>query len=165
MSNYIRYAAATVVLGLAGVVISGANVFGTERNIIKFHQPPAELHTLDLGAAGHSDGDILFFKAALVAETGRNAVLEGYLTTIGEANAKDHVEDRFSHMIIDFGKGSTIIVEGRSAYTDVDTEMVKNVPRLRAVVGGTGDYIGARGQISTVRNDDNSYDHSIELVP
>ena len=42
--------------------------------------------------------------------------------------------------------------------------MAANTEQVRAVIGGTGTYIGARGQVTTVRNDDGSYEHSFELL-
>jgi alpha-D-ribose 1-methylphosphonate 5-triphosphate synthase subunit PhnG len=42
--------------------------------------------------------------------------------------------------------------------------MEPGVGQVRAVIGGTGDYIGATGQITTTRNDDGSYDHVVELI-
>jgi hypothetical protein len=42
--------------------------------------------------------------------------------------------------------------------------MTSGVPRLRAVIGGTGRFIGARGQMSTLRKDTGHYLHTITLV-
>ena len=52
---------------------------------------------------------------------------------------------------------------------DIDLKYQKNnflkqKPQLRAVVGGTGIYMGARGQLTTVRNEDGTYEHLIELM-
>lgn len=38
------------------------------------------------------------------------------------------------------------------------------MPQIRAVIGGTGDYMGARGQLTTTRNEDGTYEHLIELM-
>ena len=43
-------------------------------------------------------------------------------------------------------------------------EITEEAPQVRAVVGGTGDYFAARGQVTTVRHKDGSYDHTIELA-
>jgi hypothetical protein len=42
--------------------------------------------------------------------------------------------------------------------------MAAGAAQLRAVVGGTGDFIGARGQVATTRNDDGSYRHEFTLL-
>ena len=68
-------------------------------------------------------------------------------------------------MVFDFGEGNTIVVGGKSIYPNIDkSEIVENQPQLRAIIGGTGSFIGARGQISTKRNDDGTYEHLVELV-
>ena len=164
MRNYLTYGAGLAFLGLA-VFATHASADGQPRTVIKLHQARPELHTIDVAPKGHSDGDILTFEADLTGENGRHAVLDGYLITVDEANASEPDEDRYSHMVVDFGDGSTIVAEGRSSYSAAATEMANNKPRLRAVVGGTGEFIGARGQISTWRNEDGSYDHTIELLP
>lgn len=164
MNKYFIYGAGLMLLGLAGFA-SGAIADTQARTIIKLHQAPPELHNIDAAPAGHSDGDILTYEAQLTGENGRHATVDGYLIIVDEANADEPEEDRFSHMVVDFGEGSTIVVEGRSAYSPTAVEMANNKPRLRAVVGGTGEYIGARGQVSTWRNADGSYDHTIELLP
>lgn len=165
MHKYISYGVGLFLLGAGSVMLSGGPVIGQARTILKLHQAPPELHNIDVAPTGHSDGDILTYEAELTAENGRHVTLDGYLVIVDEANASETEEDRFSHMVFNFGDGSTIVAEGRSAYTATAIEMENNVPRLRAIVGGTGEYIGARGQISTVRNEDGSYDHSIELIP
>lgn len=165
MRKYFTQGVALVLFGLAGLGLSVDGVTGQTRTIIKLHQAKPELHNIDVAPAGHSDGDILTYEAELQGENGRHATLDGYLVIVDEANDSESEEDRFSHMVFDFGNGSTIVAEGRSPYTAKAIEMVNNAPRLRAVVGGTGEYIGARGQISTWRNEDGSYDHTIELIP
>ena len=42
--------------------------------------------------------------------------------------------------------------------------MTSSEPQTRAIVGGTGIYLGARGQITSTRNADGTYTQLIELV-
>jgi len=42
--------------------------------------------------------------------------------------------------------------------------MAQDAPQLRAVVGGTGRFIGARGQVLTTRRDAGHYEHSFTLL-
>ena len=80
--------------------------------------------------------------------------------------AKDEVsEDRIASMVFDLGNADTLVISGKSVYPyRHKPQMDKNNPQIRAVIGGTGKYIGARGQIATTRNDDETYTHLIELV-
>ena len=43
-------------------------------------------------------------------------------------------------------------------------EIANDVPQVRAVIGGTGKYIGASGQVTTIRNQNGSYVHTVELL-
>jgi hypothetical protein len=57
------------------------------------------------------------------------------------------------------------VISGKSVFPHSgELEIAKNNPQIRAIVGGTGKYIGARGQISTTHDDDEGYTHVIELV-
>ena len=42
--------------------------------------------------------------------------------------------------------------------------MSADLPQLRAVAGGTGDFIGARGQVMTTRNADDTYRDEFTLI-
>lgn len=155
---------ALAAISLADVSVVGGTAAAQERVVIKLHQAPPELTTIDNGAVGRSGGDIMTFEAPLTGENGRKAILNGYVVTVDTANAAEGSEDRLSHMVFDFGKGTTIVTAGRSSYTPVEVEITDEIPQVRAVIGGTGDYIAARGQVTTVRHKDGSYDHIIELV-
>ena len=41
--------------------------------------------------------------------------------------------------------------------------MSADAPQLRAVLGGTGTYVAAAGEVETVRNADGSYSHRFTL--
>ena len=43
-------------------------------------------------------------------------------------------------------------------------EMTPSAPQLRAVVGGTGSYMGARGQVATTHDADGTYRHEFTLL-
>ena len=134
------------------------------KQTIKLHQQPPALVSVDLGTAGNSDGDMLALQAALEGSGGAKATLYGPPLTVGIPHGADKTEDRAGQIYVDFGGGNSIVVAGRSVYGGGEKEMPKGAPQLRAVIGGTGAYIGARGQVTTVRNADNSYDHVIELL-
>ncbi len=56
------------------------------------------------------------------------------------------------------------MVAGEVIYPGEDVEMTQNAEQLRAVVGGTGEFMGARGQVETTHNDDGSYRHEFTLL-
>ncbi len=134
-----------------------------KRTLTIRQEKPALSH-VDLGASGASHGDILAFEAAISAGGDVKGIMYGMLTTVGIPEGDDSFEDRVGQIFLNFGGGHSIVVSGMSVYKDNAREMDPGAPQLRAVVGGTGDYIGARGQMTTTRNADGSYEHVVELL-
>lgn len=132
---------------------------------IKLHQDTPKLTVIDVGAKGKSHGDMVAFEAKVHGENGLNGIMNGLLITVDLVEGDETLEDRLSQIDIDFGGGDSLVISGKAVYPGGESEMTKGAPQLRAVVGGTGKYIGARGQITTTRNSDGSYDHVIELLP
>jgi hypothetical protein len=153
-------AALTVLISLS---LAGA-ASTAEHRTFKIRQEAPVLVTVDVGDAGSSHGDILAFEAKLTTDGGGAGTLRGMLTTVDIPDGDDLFEDRVGQLVFDMGDGGMLIVAGTSVYPDKSVEMAANAPQIRAVIGGTGAYIGARGQVTTVRNADGSYEHSFELV-
>ena len=130
----------------------------------KFYQAPPELSTLDAGQEGRSPGDIVAFKATARSESGETAYINGYDVIIDVAGGAEPVEERFTYVVVEFGDNSTMIVAGKSMYNPKLVEIANDVPQVRAVIGGTGKYIGASGQVTTIRNQNGSYVHTVELL-
>ena len=134
--------------------------------IIKINQEVPNIIHIDLDKEGTSHGDLLAFDADVITNNNIKGKLSGYLLTIfiPEEN-HENFQEKMLQMVFDFGEGNTIVVGGKSIYPNIDkSEIVENQPQLRAIIGGTGSFIGARGQISTKRNDDGTYEHLVELV-
>ncbi|MCX7350678.1 MAG: hypothetical protein NTZ54_14550 [Alphaproteobacteria bacterium] len=153
-----------VMILLAAAACSIGSAFAMERTVIKLHQEAPELHSIDLPPVGHSDGDILAFEANLTGDNGVKAIMDGFLMTVDLAGATENVEDRVGQFTIDFGDGSSLLISGKAVFAATATEMSNETPQIRSVVGGTGTYIGARGQITSVHHADGTCDHMIELV-
>ena len=128
-------------------------------------QDKPSLAHVDIGRKGQSHGDLMAFDAAVQATNGEKGKLSGFVLTV-DIPEKEHevFQDRIDSMVFDFGNANTLVISGKAAYPHRgELEIAKNIPQIRAIVGGTGKYIGARGQITTVR-DDEGYTHVIELV-
>jgi hypothetical protein len=57
-----------------------------------------------------------------------------------------------------------IIALGVADYSPAAGEFEADKPRARAVLGGTGKYMGARGQLMSTRNADGSYTQVFTLL-
>ena len=156
---------------LVAALLSAMTIFGVGEassevavKIMKFHQSAPHLSTLDAGQAGRSPGDIVAFAATVKGEDGLTAELNGYDVIMDIAGETEQVEDRFTYVVVNFGDNSTMIVAGRSTFSPASPEIANGSPQVRAIIGGTGKFIGALGQVTTVRNPDGSYDHIVELL-
>ena len=150
------------VLGVALVALAGMGTsWAGERKILKVHQDPPALVQLDLGANGPSHGDVAAFDAKVRDEAGRMGTLHGLLVTVEPAASEEH---RFGQLFFDFGNGNGIVVAGKRLFPRGQREISSGKEQLYAIIGGTGDFIGARGQLSSVRNADGSYDHLFTLL-
>lgn len=136
-----------------------------ETNVFMVRQEAPVLAHADLATEGASHGDMLAFQAKFTTEAGTAGVLNGLLITVDIADGElDVLEDRIGQLAFDFGNGDSILAGGQSVYPGTDHEMSADAPQLRAITGGTGTYMGARGQITTTRNTDGSYEHMFELM-
>ena len=148
----------------AAALLASSPASAKDHILFKIRQDAPHLTQVDLGDKGASHGDMLAFEAGLTAEDGTKGMLSGVLITVDLPDGDDLFEDRIGQLVFTLGSGDTIVVAGVSNYTEATAEMNAGQPQIRAVIGGTGRYLGARGQVTTSRNADGSYEHAFELI-
>jgi hypothetical protein len=162
---------ALAVAGVIGFALGSARVLPAAqaapptRTIVLTQQPPA-LHPVDLHLEGASVADMVLYEASVAGEQGESGMLTGFLITadVPDAETGDVHQDRLGQLSFDLGNGNSLVVAGEAIYPGEDVEMTANAEQLRAVVGGTGEFMGARGQVETTRNDGGSYRHEFTLL-
>ena len=128
-------------------------------------QSKPEIQHIDLGSPGMSLGDILAFEAPFTTKDGEKGKMLGMVTIVSlPTGPNDPFLDRIISAVLDFGENNTLIVGGKSVYNSYQSEIKDNAPQIRAVIGGTGRFIGARGQITTSRSPSGNYEHVIQLL-
>lgn len=137
-----------------------------QTHTLVLNQDPPSLRTVDGGASGVSAGDTLFYEARITGEHGESGMLTGVLMTadVADPETGDLDADRLGQLSYDLGNGNTLLAIGETVYRAENLEISANLPQLRAVVGGTGSFMGARGQVMTTRNPDGSYRHEFTLI-
>ncbi len=125
---------------------------------------------IDVGEEGHSHGDIRIFEGLLTEKNenvvGRYTAMQNTVSLAQKSDNSDEVhEDRFRTIIFEFDDGSTMIATGISHFTVGEPRFAMNDPRVRAIIGGTGKYVGARGQITTTRIGEFLYEVKFEILP
>jgi hypothetical protein len=149
-------------LALASLTFAGTAAADQILTIVQ--GPPAITH-VDIGADGSSHGDIMAFQAPFTAQDGTTGTMSGMVVTVDiDIGDGGHFLDRIAQIVVDFGASDTLVIGGIASYTGGAVEMAPDAPQLRAVIGGTGRFIGARGQVLTTRRDTGHYEHSFNLL-
>jgi len=160
----------TILFGLlASLQLTAAPEMKVTTALTITQELPTLVH-VDVGSEGGSHGDMLAFTAEVTTDGGIKGVLSGLLTTVSIPVRNGEIfQDRIANMVFYLGGGNTLVVGGKAVYphnegVEMGAEMNINLPQLRAILGGTGTFIGARGQIYTTRNEDGTYEHRVQLV-
>ena len=163
-----------IILGAAAIATSvliaacGAHSNNPSTETLTIYQDAPKMSLLDLGAPGNSLGDVYHFSAALHSERGGPVTGEviGSKTLVKmPSDANPNLERRATLMFFTFADGKDqIIAFGAADYSPSTPEFDAGQPVIRPVLGGTGEYIGARGQLSSTRNADGSYTQVFTLL-
>jgi hypothetical protein len=122
----------------------------------------AEVVRHDEGATS-ARGDATFFKANLKKGGENFGTLSGMITAHDIAGGGDN-EVRLRQLVFDLPSGQ-LVAMGSSTYKTGDDFVPLEVGRSTtiAIVGGTGDYFGASGQLVTTRRANGTYRQVIFL--
>ena len=130
------------------------------------YQNAPALKPLDLGPPGNGPGDAYYFSAPLHSSPGGPVTGEVFGSkTVVAAQADPNSEKRATVLFFTFGDGrDQIIALGVVDYPPTAAEFNPDKPVMRAILGGTGKYMGARGQLTSTRDRDGSYTQVFTLV-
>ena len=169
-SNFLAVLRRRVASGVrAGAAILGAGLLAScglsEKTLVltQASGDNVELNALDLNPSGAA-GDVTTFEAPIAKEGQPYGSLMGTMTKVGSIGAglNKKREERLLIAVFDLPQGQ-ISVLGVSYYREGDLLLPAGEPVTRAIVGGTGAYVGVDGEVTTVRNQDGSYTHTLRL--
>lgn len=106
-------------------------------------------------------GDFFTFVAAVSTEDGRTGTLMGEHETTSVPGEGAVGEHRVGVAIFDLGDGDTIVFGGHTPVENVQEMITAGTPLTLAIVGGTGAFTGAEGEILSVRAADGSWTHTL----
>ncbi|MGF7161309.1 hypothetical protein FHS85_002944 [Rhodoligotrophos appendicifer] len=150
--------------GAACLCLAAAPPAKADQTFSIVQDKPALTH-IDVGPSGPSHGDILAFEAPFTSQDGAKGIMSGMLTTVDMPDTEgDPFQDRIATIVLDFGGIDSLVIGGKSLYAKGQAEMTADAPQVRAVIGGTGRFLGARGQVTTTRKDAGHYEHVVQLV-
>lgn len=163
-----------IVTGLAAlfasVLITACGAHSTNQSTENFtvYEDAPKMSQLDLGMPGKSLGDVYHFVAPLHSTPGGPVTGEliGSKTLVNvPTEANPNLERRATLMFFTFhDHQDQIIAFGVADYSPTAPEFEHGHSAVRAILGGTGKYIGARGQVTSTRNADGSYTQVFTLL-
>jgi len=154
----------------ASVLITACGAHSSNQSSENFtvYEDTPKMSLLDLGAPGNSLGDVYHFSAPLHSERGGPVTGEviGSKTLVKVAtDTNPNLERRATLLFFTFAdRKDQIIAFGVADYTPSAPEFDAGQPAVRAILGGTGKYMGVRGQVISTRNADGSYTQVFTLL-
>lgn len=124
------------------------------------HQDRANVVHVTDGNEDH--GDVMTYEGGITGPDGLEGVIAGFNTS-----ARRHGEthwDRVGMATFSFAGDDSICVSGVVRYEADQQHSTPDTRHVSAVVGGTGQFIGVRGELASVRNADGSFTHTFTLV-
>src|SRR6266480_6923273 len=156
------------VLGSTLMVACGLHSTTAPTETFTVYEDAPTMKLLDLGEPGNSPGDVFHFFAPLHSSPGGPVTGEvfGSKTLVKLATeANPDLEQRATLLSFTFSdRHDQIIALGVADYSPSAGEFNADKPRARAILGGTGRYMGARGQLTSTRNADGSYTQVFTLL-
>ena len=151
-------------IGFFAVSTLAAQLTFADQTIIIVQDVPTIEH-VDLGTAADSSGDVTSFVAEITHEDGTQGTMHGLLQAVTTKQVNGNVVvKKHAQIVMDLGDGDTLIINGSASYPIGDPEMAANMSQLRAITGGTGRYVGARGQMKTTRKENGKYEHEVLIL-
>jgi len=170
MNAIVRQRIAATCALLTSIVMAACGQHSTNPSTETFtvYEDAPKMSLLDLGAPGNSLGDVYHFSAPLHSERGGPATGEviGSKTLVKvPTEANPNLERRATLMFFTFDdRKDQIIAFGVADYSPNVPEFEAGQAVVRAILGGTGKCIGARGQLTSTRNADGSYTQAFTLL-
>ena len=164
-----RIMTAAAALSVSALIAAcGAHSTNPSNETFTVYEDAPKMSLLDLGAPGNSLGDVYHFSAPLHSKPGGPVAGEiiGSKTLVKvPTDANPNLERRATLMFFTFADGNDqIIAFGAADYSPNVPEFAAGQPVVRPILGGTGKYMGARGQVTSTRNADGSYTQVFTLV-
>ena len=129
------------------------------------HGPTPAPTLLDMGETGDSVGDVRIWRFSAKSSDNQAVMMDWLMTTTGYAEHTTELESRITLSVVSFDDGGkdTIQLQGVGLYPITGSTLESDVTLERAVIGGTGQYAGASGTVTSTHLTDGSWRHVFNL--
>jgi len=120
---------------------------------------------LDLGEPGDSAGDQRIWQFDGQTADKKSVMTDWIMTTTSRTSSIKGLESRVTLGVFSFGKDKkdTILIQGLGFYPTTGSTLKSDAVLERAVIGGTGQYAGAVGVVTSTHFDDDTWQHVFTL--
>lgn len=124
---------------------------------------PSMVTTVEASSSDAPIGVQRYFQ--IPATEPENGMISGSLTVLAEDYPEVGQELRGSNLIFQFGSlADQLVVGGVAAYEIAEPALGLDVVTTRPIVGGTGTFAGAVGEVDTTHNSDGTWTHVFRYV-
>ena len=154
--------ASVIAIGVLGIPAAHADV--KPKKLVVFQDPPSIRHNEEIIQVGQL-GSVLYFESKLRNKSGDEVgMLSGHITVTDVTPYSAYNKTRYRELVFQLPEGQIVALGA----ADYDQKMLTrfdddNAPVTIAVVGGTGKYRSARGEVVTSRPGFGNYRHVITL--
>ncbi|HIG65727.1 MAG TPA: hypothetical protein EYQ43_09305 [Methyloprofundus sp.] len=148
---------------LSGFDLKSYNLLDNNYITLVLNQGVPKVDMLTTKVGDDLEAVIIFTAPLTTLENELVGELAGFLTILDTDNSQQVDETRFRNLAFMLKDGQ-IIANGAGEYTSSLTEMPVERPSIIAIIGGTGKYMGARGEVETRKNADGTYRHIFKLL-
>ena len=134
------------------------------KTLCLFNGPPT-LADFALGQQNGEIGDVYTYHADLT-DADKKVVGQIHGVMVRTSGATDKADcHRMTSVELDWhDSDDSLVIMGAHGYLKGQKEAPPGTPILRAIVGGTGGYMGARGQLKSTKMEDGWYRHELTLL-
>lgn len=174
-TNRVRRRAAWSLLalsGLFGLASCGSDSAGADgadgavvETVTVLHPAPPAPTLIDAAPAGPSVGDVRIFHYPARTESGEEVGADWVMTTTAMDSPSQGVETRVATAVFHFGAGTDdeLLLEGVALYPGESATLKEATTIHRALIGGSGKYAGATGDVVSTHLPDGSWKHVFRI--
>lgn len=156
--------ALTILAPLTLLAVTACGDDGGETITVRHGEVPTPV-LVDGGDEGPSAGDLRIFHFDGEADDGESVTMNWMMTTTAVDSPAADVESRVTTGVFAFGEGTDdqLVLEGVAFYPGADATLKVSDTVLRSLIGGTGRFAGAKGEVASTRLEDGSWEHVFRI--
>jgi hypothetical protein len=160
-----RFRTLTISITAALLLVGASSTsYAADRSVTTINVYHQAVSPISVTGSGVGTVRTFFIPMAVNGKAANDQYLAGTLTTFAE-NVTGGLELRGSNLTFVFGKeADQLVVGGISLYPPAASTLAANSKTVRPVLGGSGKFSGARGQVISTNMGDRGWTHVFKIT-